>query len=242
MGSSFRESFDSLSGSSQQALQQLVTRSSKLLPEGASIRDSYDKLSESSQHALLHLVKSGISLPSLLPHRNAAHDIPAAENSKEAGLAALLSSAAADSQAAHAQLQTVQAQADSAQADLSAAQTEIGMLSDLLQRSQAELRLSEGRTHELLTSVAQYQDAHQEAEGQANQLQTELAAAVKAQDSCHRTRCQCTEEAKAGAMPEFLGPLVWAYHVSVPLRTMMSLPVAFAFSIDSLLHFVSTLH
>ena len=215
LGSTFRESFDSLSGSSQQALQQLVTRSSKLLPEGASIRDSYDKLSVSSQHALLHLVKSGIALPSLLPHRQAAQNTAAAENSKEVELAALLSTAEADSQAAHAQLQSVQAQAHSAQADLSAAQTENGMLSDLLQRSQAELRLSEGRTHELLTSLAQYEDASRQAEGQANQLQTELAAAVKARDSCYCSECQCTEETGAGATPEFLGPLVGACHVSL---------------------------
>ncbi|KAL0033864.1 hypothetical protein WJX77_008167 [Trebouxia sp. C0004] len=133
----FKESFDKLSGNSQQALQQLVTQGSKLIPEGSSIRDSYDKLSVSSQHALYHLVNSGLSLPSLLPHK------------KESKV--LLSTSNADStadKASIAQLTT----------DLRSARQENEMLTDLLQRSQEELSVSQSRTHELLTSLARVED------------------------------------------------------------------------------------
>ncbi|KAL0029584.1 hypothetical protein WJX79_006026 [Trebouxia sp. C0005] len=133
----FKESFDMLSGNSQQALQQLVTQGSKLIPEGSSIRDSYDKLSVSSQHALYHLVSSGISLPSLLPHKKEPKD--------------LLSASDADSKADKASIAQLTT-------DLKLAQQENELLTDLLQRSQKQISISQDRTHELLESLAKVED------------------------------------------------------------------------------------
>jgi DNA repair exonuclease SbcCD ATPase subunit len=126
-----------LSGNSQQALQQLVTQGSKLIPEGSSIRDSYDKLSVNSQHALYHLVTSGLSLPSLLPHKKESKD--------------LLSTSNADSKADKASIAQLTT-------DLHLAQQENEKVTDLLQRSQEDLSISQGRTHELLTSLARVED------------------------------------------------------------------------------------
>lgn len=123
------ESFDKLSGNSQQALQQLVSHSSKLIPEGLSVRDSFDKLSGNTQQALYHLVNSGLSLPSFLPQK-LNHDSDSAATSAEAQL----------------------------KADLSKAEKENALLTDLLQHSQHELSASQARTHELLTSVAKIEE------------------------------------------------------------------------------------
>lgn len=126
----FVEGFDKLNGNSQQALQQLVSHSSKLIPEGLSVRDSFDKLSGNTQQALYHLVNSGLSLPSFLPQKPSHDSDSAATNAKVAQLVA----------------------------DLSKAEKENALLTDLLQHSQHELSASQARTHELLTSVAKIED------------------------------------------------------------------------------------
>ncbi len=155
-----------LSGNSQQALQQLVTQGSKLIPEGSSIRDSYDKLSVSSQHALYHLVNSGLSIPSLLPHKKEPKD--------------LLSASSADSkadQASIAQLTT----------DLRSAQQENEMLTDLLQRSQEEVSMSQGRTHELLTSLARVEDNRSSLASQNAYLQSVVEKFPEAKECAQQT-------------------------------------------------------
>ena len=136
----FVESFDKLSSNSQQALQQLVTQGSKLIPEGSSIRDSFDKLSFNSQQALYHLANSGLSLPSLLPQKH-----------KQASLDDTMAAGTLDSKAAEAMLAQLRS-------DLQSAERENAMVSDLLQRSQQDLSLSQAHTHELLASVARIED------------------------------------------------------------------------------------
>ena len=135
----FVESFDKLSGSSQQALQQLVSQSSKLIPEGSSIRDSFDKLSGNTQQALYHLVNSGLSLPSFLPQKH----IHETDNT---GV----------TDAEH--IRATKATVAQLTADLSKAEKENALLTDLLQHSQHELSASQARTHELLISVAKIED------------------------------------------------------------------------------------
>ena len=135
----FVESFDKLSGNSQQALQQLVTQSSKLIPEGSSIRDSFDKLSGNTQQALYHLVSSGLSLPSFVPQEH-SHGTDSA--------------AATDADHIQAAKETV-AQLT---ADLSKAEKENALITDLLQHAQHEVSASQARTHDLLTSVAKIED------------------------------------------------------------------------------------
>lgn len=191
LGSSFRENFDNLSGSSQQALQQLATKSAKLLPEGTSIRDSFEKLSDSSQHALYHLVKSGIPLPSLLPYQNIPHDASASSTSQAADLVTQLSDAEADVKASEAAVRA-------AHNDLSGLQAENNMLSDLLQRSQADLQLSQGHTHELLASIAQHDNKEQALRHQHNGLQKQLTQAAKTIDSLQQSN-QCVLPATAAA-------------------------------------------
>lgn len=164
------ESFDKLSSSSQQAVQQLATQGSKLIPEGSSIRDSYDKLSTNSQHALYHLVRSGLSLPSLLPHKHApeARDLP--------------STSTADSKAERAAIAKLTA-------DLRLAQQENEMVTDLLQRSQQEVAVSQGRTHELLTSLARLEDDRSLLASQNAHLQSALENRPEAKECVQ----QCPE-------------------------------------------------
>lgn len=135
----FVESFDKLSGNSQQALQQLVSHSSKLIPEGSSVRDSFDRLSGNTQRALYHLAQSGLSLPSFLPHKN-SHETDSAALTGTNGLEA--------AKATVAQLR----------AELSKAAKENALVTDLLQHSQHELSLSQARTHDLLASIAKVED------------------------------------------------------------------------------------
>lgn len=135
----FVESFDKLSGNSQQALQQLVSHSSKLIPEGSSVRDSFDRLSGNTQRALYHLAQSGLSLPSFLPHKN----------SHEADSAALTGTDG---------LEVAKATVARLQAELSKAEKENALVTDLLQHSQHELSLSQARTHDLLASIAKVED------------------------------------------------------------------------------------
>ena len=161
----FKESFDMLSGNSQQALQQLVTQGAKLIPEGSSIRDSYDKLSVSSQHALYNLVNSGISLPSLLPHKKEPKD--------------LLSTSNADSKAHKASIAQLTT-------DLRSAQQENEMLTDLLQRSQEEVSMSQDRTHELLSSLARVEDNRSSLANQNAYLQSVLEKVPEAKECAHQ--------------------------------------------------------
>lgn len=216
LGSSFRDSFDNLSGTSQQALQQLVTQSSKLLPEGSSIRDSFDKLSYSSQHALHHLVKSGIALPSLLPEQHIGIDTPA-ESSQAPDWAAQLKYADAATQAAQAEVR-------SAQDQLAAAQQENNMLSDLLQRSQADLKVSQDHTHELLASISQHSDEKKALAQQHKAVQQDLAEAVKIARSC-----QASDNHVLAAPPRWssMGPLVRPWAASLT-QTTVALCVAVA--------------
>jgi len=167
----FKESFDMLSGNSQQALQQLVTQGSKLIPEGSSIRDSYDKLSVSSQHALYHLVNSGLSLPSLLPHKKEPKD--------------LLSTTNADSKADKASITQLTS-------DLHLARQENEMLTDLLQRSQEEVSISQGRTHELLTSLARIEDDRSLLASQNAYLQSVVEKVPEAKE-CAQQMPACDE-------------------------------------------------
>lgn len=139
MTAPFVESFDKLSGNSQQALQQLVAHSSKLIPEGSSVRDSFDKLSGSTQQALYHLVNSGLSLPSFLPQKE-THE---ADNSAVTNTH--------NSQAAKAKVAQLTA-------ELSKVEKENALMTDLLQHSQHELSVSQARTHDLLASVAKIED------------------------------------------------------------------------------------
>lgn len=165
----FIESFDKLSSHSQQALQQLVTQGSKLIPEGSSIRDSYDKLSLSSQQALYHLANSGLSLPSLLPHKHKSEPSD------------VLTTNGADNKADRAVLAQLTA-------DLQAAQRENQMVADLLQRSQYDLSLSQARTHELLTSVAKIEDDRSSLASQNVYLQATLDK-VPAAKECVQQEC-----------------------------------------------------
>ena len=197
LGSSFRESFDNLSGSSQQSLQQLATRSAKLLPEGASIRDSFDKLSHSSQQALYHVVKSGVLLPSLLPHGHTAHGSSASGKSEAADMSEQL-------RAVEAEVRDAQVAAGSAQREVLAIRQENEMLSDLLQRSQADLLLSQGHTHELLASVSQHSDQKQALTHQNDAVQKKLAEAIKTVELCHHSGTGTLPPASAG----FKGSLV----------------------------------
>ena len=160
-----------LSGNSQQALQQLVTQGSKLIPEGSSIRDSYDKLSVSSQHALYHLVKSGLSLPSLLPHKKEPKDLLSNSNAENKA-----------DKASIAQLTT----------DLHLAQQENAMLTDLLQRSQDEVSISQGRTHELLTSLASIENDRSLLASQNAYLQSVLEKVPEAKE-CAQQMPACDE-------------------------------------------------
>lgn len=207
LGSSFRESFDSLSGSSQQALQQLATKSAKLLPEGTSIRDSYDKLSYSSQHALHHLVKSGIPLPSLLPDKQAGLEVSATDGSPMSDWTAQLSSANTETQ--HAQ-----ADARAAQHELQKAQQENQMLSDLLQRSQADLKLSQDHTHELLASVTQHTDANKALEQRYSAVRKELAEAVRIAKSCQQSDNGILPKCTNDSMGPLVRPTQWHLTVS----------------------------
>ena len=165
----FIESFDKLSGNSQQALQQLVTHGSKLIPEGSSVRDSFDKLSGSTQHALYHLANSGLSLPSLLPHKQ-PHDT---------GNTAI--STAAESKAAKAKLAQLVA-------DLSKAEKENAMVSDLLQHSQHELSLTQVRTQDLLASVAKLEEERSVLASQNTHLQNALEKVPEAKE-CIQQQC-----------------------------------------------------
>ncbi|KAL0053812.1 hypothetical protein WJX82_011153 [Trebouxia sp. C0006] len=167
----FKESFDMLSGNSQQALQQLVTQGSKLIPEGSSIRDSYDKLSVSSQHALYNLVNSGLSLPSLLPHKQEPKDLLSTSNSDSKA-----------DKASIAQLTT----------DLRSARQENDMLTDLLQRSQEEVSMSQGRTHELLSSLARVEDDRSLLASQNAYLQSVVEKVPEAKE-CAQQMPACDE-------------------------------------------------
>lgn len=165
----FIESFDKLSGNSQQALQQLVTHGSKLIPEGSSVRDSFEKLSGSTQHALYHLANSGLSLPSLLPHKQ----------SHETGNTAVPT--AADSKAAKAKVAQLMA-------DLSTAEKENASVSDLLQHSQHELALTQARTHDLLASAAHLEDQRSLLASENMHLQGALKKVLEAKE-CIQQQC-----------------------------------------------------
>ena len=159
----FVESFDKLSGNSQQALQQLVTQSSKLIPEGSSIRDSFDKLSGNTQQALYHLVNSGLSLPSFVPQKH-SHETD--------------NTAVTD---AH-HMRAVKATVAQLTADLSKAERENTLITDLLQHSQHELSASQARTHELLTAVAKIQDERSSLASQNAYLQATLEKVPEAKE------------------------------------------------------------
>ena len=177
----FIESFDKLSSNSQQAMQQLVSHGSKLLPEGSSIRDSFDKLGGNTQQALYHLANSGLSLPSLLPQKHA----PEADSSTV--------SVAADNKAAKAQITKLTA-------DLRQAEKENAMVSDLLQHSQHELSVTQGRTHELLASIARLEDERALLSNQNKQMQAALDQVPESKD-CLQQQCDVCEEAPVQSCP-----------------------------------------
>lgn len=159
----FVESFDKLSGNSQQALQQLVSQSSKLVPEGSSVRDSFEKLSGSTQQALYHLVKSGLSLPSFLPHKH-THE---SDNTVVTGIN---------------NMEAAEATVAQLRADLSKAEKENALLTDLLQHSQHELSVTQARTHDLLTSIAKTEDQRSLLANQNAHLRATLANIPEAKE------------------------------------------------------------
>ena len=159
----FVESFDKLSGNSQRAMQQLVTQSSNLIPEGSSIRDSFDKLSGNTQQALYHLINSGLPLPSFLPQKL----IHETDNTAVTD--------ADDIRAAKAKVAQLTA-------DLSKAEKENALITDLLQHSQHELAVSQARIHELLTSVAKIEDERSLLASQNGYLQATLEKVPEAKE------------------------------------------------------------
>ena len=177
----FVESFDKLSGNSQQALQQLVTQSSKLIPEGSSVRDSFGKLSGNTQQALYHLVNSGLPLPSFLPQKH-THETD--------------NTAITDTDHIRA------AKATSAQltADLSKAEKENALLTELLQHSQHELSVSQARTHELLTFVAKIEDETSLLVSQNGYLQATLEKVPEAKE-CVQQQSSGPDDGQAQQCP-----------------------------------------